>query len=365
MSVAKKRVLDAIRHNECDRVPVDFWSTAETDAKLMRHFGVSSRRELLDCVGSDIVYIDGPEYTGEPLREYPDGSSDDLWGVRRKTCFVGDGDMQQSYKSVLHSPLKDAESVEDILGYDRWPDADDYDYECVKEQCRQADGRAVFFMGDRLNRIAQLKPAEYIRGMEQVLMDTVLNPELFTALLDKIAGFYSEYLSRILGAADGMIDVVVTGDDFGTQNGLIISRAMWREFLYPGFKRFIDISHSFGVPVLHHTCGGIYEIIGDMIEAGLDVLNPLQPNTLGMDLAKIKREFGRDICFHGGISIQTNLPFGGPADVRAEVEAVFETLAKNSGYIVCTAHNIQADTPVENIVALVEAYREYGKLARD
>ena len=121
MSPAKKRVLDAIGHNACDRVPVDFWSTAETDAKLMRHFNVNNRMELLDCVGADIVYIDGPEYTGKPLREYPDGSSDDVWGVRRQTCFVGEGDDYYDGDSILVNDqyLSNSESP----WYDVWNSA--------------------------------------------------------------------------------------------------------------------------------------------------------------------------------------------------------------------------------------------------
>ena len=100
-------------------------------------------------------------------------------------------------------------------------------------------------------------------------------------------------------------------------------------------------------------------MIPDMIEAGLDVLNPLQPNTTGMDFARIKSEFGDKLCFHGGISIQTNLPFGVPDDVKAEVKETFGTLGRDTGYIACTAHNIQADTPTGNIIALFEAYNEY------
>jgi len=358
MSTSKQRVLDAINHNSYDRIPVDFWSTRETDDKLLRHFALNNRRQLLDKFNVDIIYIDGPTYLGPPLAKYPDGSSNDIFGVRRKTFFTGQGDKKQSYKNVIASPLKDAKNVQDILNYNCWPDLDDFDYSVIGKQCQQAEGRAVFFMGDRLNRIAQFKPAQYLRGMEQLLTDTILNPELFMALINRIAEFYSEYLTRILTAADRMIDVVVTGDDFGTQNGLIISHQMWRDYLYPGFKRFIDISHSFNVPVMHHTCGSIYEIIPDMIEAGLDILNPLQPDTYRMDFAAIKREFGSSLCFHGGISIQKNLPFGSPKDVKKEVREVFEALGKDTGYIACTAHNIQADTPVENIIALFEAYEQ-------
>ena len=359
MTTHKLRVNNVVNHKSCDKIPVDLWTTAETDAKLFRYFSLNSRAELLDKFNIDIVYIDGPEYTGSPLKEYPDGSSDDIWGVRRKICFAGEGDKKQSYKATISSPLKDAFSVDEVLGYDHWPSVDDFDYGCIKNQCIQAGQRAVFFMGDRLNRIAQFKPVQYLRGMEQSLMDIALNPDIFRVIVDKLVDFYSEYLRRILAAADGLIDVVVTGDDFGAQTGLIISRQMWHDLLQPGFRKFIEISHSFNVPVMHHTCGGIYEIIPDMIEAGLDILNPLQPNTFGMDFVKIKSEFGKDLCFHGGISIQTNLPFGSPADVKQEVREAFKVLGSEGGYIACTAHNIQADTPVENIAALFEAYEQY------
>lgn len=362
MSSCRQRVLDAIHHNKYDKVPIDFWTTAETDAKLLKHLGLKNRLELLDKFEIDIAYIDGPTYIGPALKQYSDGSSDDIWGVRRKTCYAGQGDKKQSYVAVVESPLKDAKSISDIENYGCWPNPDDFDYEIVKEQCRQVKGRAVFFMGDRLNRIAQFKPAQYLRGMEQLLIDVALDTDIFTCIVNKISDFYQEYLKRILKAADGMIDVVVTGDDFGTQNGLLISRNMWREYLYPGFKNFIDISHSFDTPVMHHTCGGIYEIIPDMIEAGLDVLNPLQPNTYAMDFKKIKSEFGDKICFHGGISIQTNLPFGKPQDIKEEVKNAFEILGKDTGHIACTAHNIQADTPIENIMALIEAYKEFRAL---
>ena len=329
MQHSKQRVLSAINHNKCDKVPIDFWSTRETDNKLLKYFGLNNRAQLLDKLDVDIVFIEGPKYIGSELKQYPDGSDNDIWGVRRKTCYAGDDDKKQSYKTVVQSPLKDAKTIDEILAYDNWPNLDDYDYSIVKQQCIDAGDKAVFFMGDRLNRIAQLKPAMYLRSMEQILMDSALNPDIFKAIVNKISSFYNEYLKRILTATDGLIDIVVTGDDFGTQNGLIISKQMWREYLYPGFKQFIDISHSFGVPVMHHTCGGIYEIIDDMVEAGLDVLNPLQPNTFGMDFAKIKSEFGNKICFHGGIGIQTNLPFGSPEDIKAEVKQKEKVLQKN------------------------------------
>ncbi len=151
------------------------------------------------------------------------------------------------------------------------------------------------------------------------------------------------------------------GDDFGTQKGLFLSPAMWRRFLRPGFKAFVDLGRRHGCKVAHHSCGSIQPIIGDLIECGLDILNPIQPDVKDMNRGELKRLFGDRLCFHGSISIQKTLPFGTPDDVRAEVRERVETLAPDGGFIFCTAHNIQADTPTENIVALFDAYRTLGR----
>ena len=136
---------------------------------------------------------------------------------------------------------------------------------------------------------------------------------------------------------------------------------MWRQFLRPGFKAFIDLARRYGCKIAHHSCGSIKPIIPDLIECGLDVLNPIQPDVHDMDRRELKRSFGDRLSFHGSISIQRTLPFGTPDDVRNEVRERFETLAPGGGFIFCTAHNIQADTPTENVVALFEAYRAFGR----
>ncbi|UCF99512.1 MAG: hypothetical protein JSV89_08220 [Spirochaetaceae bacterium] len=252
--------------------------------------------------------------------------------------------------------------MEEILEYDRWPSAEWFDYSSIEEQClriRDA-GRVVVFMGDRLNRIAQLKPACYLRGFEQIFIDMVENPDLARALFRKISEFYLEYGRRILAAAKGKIDILCTGDDFGSQNAPLISLSMWREFLKPGFEEFVKLGKDHGSFVMHHTCGAIAPLIPDMIECNLDILQSLQPEAMDMDPRFIKKEFGDKLCFQGGISIQKILPQGSPEDVRRHVEAVIEIMSPGGGYIACTSHNIQADTPVNNLLALFEAYRDYG-----
>jgi uroporphyrinogen decarboxylase len=203
----------------------------------------------------------------------------------------------------------------------------------------------------------------YLRGIERILLDLSLNPGVARAILSSIRHFYVAYLERILAAARGKLDILLMGDDFGSQNGPLLSPDMWVDFLGEGFTQYIDIAHRHGVRVMHHTCGGVKPLIPLMIERGLDVLQSLQPEASGMDPWELKSDFGKQLAFHGGISIQSTLPFGTPDDVRDEVRDRVGALAAGGGYILCTAHNIQSDTPVENVQALLRAYQEYGRYA--
>lgn len=343
-----------------DRIPRDYWAVSEVTAKLCKRFNVASKDELLDLLDIDFRYIDGPTYTGPPLRVHGDGSRDDIWGVPRRAVMTGSGEQRGTYEAVVAHPLASCTSVAEVESYAGWPNPTAYDYSVIKAQCDAVKGRVVMFMGDRLNRIAQLKPAMYLRGMERILADMRRKRnDIFAAIVGKIRSFYEEYLRRILAAAGDRIDVIVTGDDFGTQQGMICHPDTWRACLLPGFRSFVGIAKAAGVAVMHHSCGSITPVVPDMIAAGLNILNPVQPGVADMDHAMLKREFGDRLVFHGGISLQGPLRFGTPAQVRDEVLTRIAELGPG-GYVICTAHNIQADTPLENVLALFRACDELG-----
>jgi len=360
---ARERVETCLNHEKPDRVPIDFWATGEVKAKLVDHFGFATIEEVLGHLDVDFRYIEGPRYVGPPLTIRPDGSKEDHFGVPRKPVTYGAGASAGVYSEVAEYPLEKATSIDEILSYPKWPQVEWFDYECVREQARRAreTGKVVVFMGDRLNRCAQLKPAMYVRGVEQILVDTILNPDIAKAVFRRIADFYAEYARRTLEAGEGNIDIFFTGDDFGTQDNTFLPVHVWRDQLRDGFKRFIDIGHEFNCRVAHHTCGSVAALIPDFISCGLDILNPLQPDVAGMDYRKIKQEFGDRMAFHGGISIQKTMPYGSPQDVRREVKDRVEKLAPGGGYIFCTAHNIQTDTPLKNVETLFIACRELGR----
>ncbi len=359
---SRERVFRALNFEQPDRVPIDFWMSSGFKNKLLSYLGVSEKA-FLDAHDVDLRYIEGPKYVGPPLRTFPDGTDEDIWGVRRATVTVMTTGGQETYKEVAWSPLSLATTVEDVENYDHWPSPDWFDYSLIEKQCEEIrkEGRVVVFMGDRMNRLAQLKPAMYLRGVEEIFVDMSAYPEIAEAIFARICKFYCEYAERIFEAARGKIDILLMGDDFGSQTGPLMSPEMWVRFLGKGFSDYISLAKTYGLRVIHHTCGSVRQLIPLMIERGLDVLQSLQPEARDMDPRGLKAEFGPKLAFHGGVSIQRTLPFGTPEDVRNEVKDRIEALAPGGGYILCTAHNIQADTPVENVFALLCAYKEYGR----
>ncbi|MBN1852796.1 MAG: hypothetical protein JW829_08730 [Pirellulales bacterium] len=360
---SRERVALALSHKEPDRVPIDFWATSVVNNRLQERLGVSTEEELLQALDVDFRYIKGPRYIGPELVTRPDGQVEDHFGVPRIPVQFGEGETAGTYREVVDFPLGKATSIGQFKDYPKWPDPDWFDYECVGEQVAEAreTGKVIVFMGDRMNRAAQLKPAMYLRGIDQIFVDMVLHREIAEYLFSRISEFYLEYCRRTFEAAGDGIDIFFSGDDFGTQRGLFVSPSMWREMLMPGFKAFVQLGKQFGYQVAHHTCGSVTPIIGDMIDCGLDILNPIQPDVQNMDRRKLKTEFGDRLSFHGSISIQKTMPHGTPDEIRAEVKERFASLGQGGGFIFCTAHNIQVDTPVENVLALIDAYQEFGR----
>jgi uroporphyrinogen decarboxylase len=315
--------------------------------------------QFLDDYDVDLRYIEGPRYIGPPL-----APGTDIWGVERIAVAAGSPGHSESYSEVSKAPLSDAQTIEDIEAYIHWPDPAMFDYDVIEAQCDAVlqNERMVVFMGDRLNRVAQLKPAMYLRGTESIFVDLAARPEIAEAILRRIRTFYLGYLERILRAAAGKIDIVMTGDDFGAQHGLLMSAPMWRRFIRPGFAEYIDLIKRHQVLAMHHSCGSVLDIIPDMIECRLDILQSVQPEARGMPLAHLKQVFGQRMCYQGGVSIQKTMPYGSQDEIRQEVKSIAEMVKQDGGYIFCTSHNIQADTPVENIISLMDAYHQYGRI---
>jgi len=357
---SRERVMTSISHREPDRVPIDFWAVPAISERLCRHYGLPDEEALREHLGVDFRVVRGPSYVGLQMKQHADGSTEDLWGVRRQIVTFGEGEKQGTYKELAFSPLANAKTVRDIERYAGWPSPDWWDYSQLAAQCAEHAGHCVVYAGDRLDPTAQLKTAMYLRGVEQILCDLAENPAIVECMLEQINAYYMSYNRHVFEAAGQHIDIFMMGDDFGIQAGPMMSTRMWRRYFEPAFRAYVDLAHEYSIRIMHHSCGSVRSLIPLFIDAGLDILQSCQPAAAGMDLGELKREFGRDLAFHGAIDIQQTLPFGSPAEVRATTRRTLEAGKPGGGYIVCTAHNIQVDVPLENVIALVEAYQEFG-----
>lgn len=357
---AKERVIKCINHCEPDRVPWDYWAALEVTERLLKHFRFKDKEQLLRYFDVDLRYVPGPSYIGQEFRTYDDGTVEDLWGVRRGAMTVERNAYKWTYKHVVVSPLEPMETVKEIENYIHWPSPDWWDYSKVESDCEQYANFAVVNAGDRLDRTAQFKPMMYLRGMEQAYVDLINNPKISSAIIEHIKEYFLEYNRRVFESANGKIDIFMMGDDFGTQNGLMMDLQTWRRFFRDGFRAYIDLAHQYDIKVMHHTCGCVVDLIPEFIDAGLDILQSLQPRAAEMDLEKLKREYGKYIAFHGSIDIQKTLPYGTTEEIREMVRRRVKAGKPGGGFIISTAHNIQPDTPTENILTLFDAYKRFG-----
>lgn len=191
-------------------------------------------------------------------------------------------------------------------------------------------------------------------------MDLALNPEIVHYCLDKLFDLAYKQTERIYAAIPGKVMISYVAEDMGSQETLMFSPKQIHEFLLPRMKRMIDLAHSAGVYVFHHSDGAVRRILPDMLAAGIDVLNPIQWRCKGMEREGLKRDFGEQLVFHGGVDNQYTLAFGSVAEVRQEVLDNLRILGAGGGYILAPCHNIQAVSPAENIVAMYETGYEYG-----
>jgi uroporphyrinogen decarboxylase len=339
----RERVLTAIDRQAPDRTPADYKAEPEVNRYMMEHLKLSSYEDLLRRLEVDVRRLE-PRYVGPPPRQFDDGVFEDYWGIRSKHLKADHG----SYDMHVHTPVWDAQSVEDLAKHN-WPWPDIFDYSPMREQCARYEGYAVVYEGADLFT----RPC-ILRNMENVMLDMIDRPEMVHYLIDKFTSFYCEDITRALEATNRGFDIYCEWSDFGTQRGLLISIPLFRQFLAPYLKRMIDLCRSAGVRFMLHSCGAIRPLIPDLIGLGVDMLDPIQVAAEGMVPAELKREFGSQLAFHGGVCTQRTLPFGTPEDVRAAVLDRIATLGAGGGYVLASSHDISADTPPANIVAMYD-----------
>jgi uroporphyrinogen decarboxylase len=368
-------VITALNHQEPDRVPVNFGGQhtsihRDGHRRLLKHLGmevydapiidmfqqiVDPSPVLRERFHDDVQSLFANPGTGWQLKVNPaDDTWTDEWGVTYRRPAGG---FWYDFKS---HPLKEGTIVE-LEAY-HWPDPRDPNR--VKGLAEQA--RHLYEHTDKALLIHAATGGVYehsywLRGVEQLYVDMATNRKYVEALAEKIVEWMLEFWDHVLTAVGPYVQVVQLGDDLGGQHGLL-SPDIYRKIYKPRHRRLTDLVHKkTNARIYFHSCGSIYAILPEIIESGMEIINPLQVSARDMDSARIKKEFGKDLSvWGGGANPQTVMTLGDPAEVRAEVKRRIHDLAPGGGLVFGPIHNIQPNVPPENVVAFFEAAAEYG-----
>lgn len=329
----------ARRKDALDRFPhqIDFtWRMRKQVAEMT---GVPEE-ELPFLLDNHIFYIDTHK---KVRRDEEKGVDYDLFGVGWDIV------RSEGYLPVEH-PLDTWSKWEKY----HFPDPASPVLYCDAQKIDRARSEGMFILG--CQGWVLLERAWLLRGFENFMIDLVDNPKRVERLLDEITEYQIAVAKNLIKLG---VDGLYTGDDYGSQRGLLVARKTWQHLIQPRLARIWKVAKDEGLPVFHHSCGNVLEIVEDMIAIGLDVLLPIQPQA--MDIRLLAERFGDRLSFMGGISTQKTLPFGTPEEVREEVRTCVEVLGRKGGYIVAASHEISSDCPVENLKALLEAIQELNQ----
>jgi uroporphyrinogen decarboxylase len=343
---SRERVLAVFEHQLPDRVPcwcgasVEFWEKAKKELGLDNEglslrFRDDFRRVFAEYAGPDL-----------PLK-YPHAKSRTIFGIERDGIGFG---------QPLSHPLADA-GVGDVENYP-WPDPAWMDVSKIKAHAQVYNGQFAILGGDWS---PFWHDAIDLMGMENLYIKMYSEPEVVDALLKHMVDYYFEVSKRIFDAAADSIDIFFMGNDFGSQTGPLMGPDMFERFMAPHQKRLCELGHSYGLKNQLHCCGGFYELIPSIIDVGVDGLHAVQPCCRGMDLKRLKAEFGDRMVFNGAIDSQHTLMEKDAAGVKEDTCKVLETMMPGGGYIAGASHDwILEETPVENVLAMFDAVNEYG-----
>ncbi len=357
---SKERFEAVCEFRQPDRLPVDYLAHPELDRLLKQHLGCETEEELLDKLGCDFYYLPGRDISqNEGFLKYYKGPTLEMSETER-VCALGirwtrgAGDGKFVVDEAIAGPLNNAETEQDILNHS-WPTAEDFDFSPLIEECETHADRVIIgglwtgIMGD----------AYRLHGFENFLLNSALNPQLIKTLIDKMTDVYLELNEAIFSTLKGRMDVWFFGNDFGSQQALLLRPEMWHDFFFENIKRLTTLAHGYGLKVMMHSCGAISGIIPHLIEAGVDILDPIQVTAAGMEPPSLAEHFGGKIVFHGGIDTQQVLPFGTPEEVTAHAKGVSDALNAKGGYIFAPSQILGPDIPVENVIAMYGAKGTY------
>ena len=378
---SRDRVLTVLNHEEPDRVPIVIGVSNATGIKMQPYQRI---KRIIGVKAPDKFLYQWPELGTAEVDEatmvrlhsdvrgvldlepattrrrnqnrHPHDDCIDSWGS-------GQLEVTPGYWFPGIHPLIDATTVEELENYPYWPDMSDPSRVAhVADDARRLAVQNKYAIMATPWLLFPFERAHAMQGMEAFLLNMAMYPDFARALLEKIAGYCKVLMGRFLDELGDNVDIIKIGDDLGTQESLMISPQMYRDLLMPIHADFIDfIKARTSAKIFFHSCGDVFPLIEDFIDIGVDILNPIQTSSGKMsDLAALKKRFGRNIVFCGGIDSHRILPYGSVEEVRQEVHRVIDLLGAGGGTMIGAVHTVMDDVPPENVLAMVDAVEEFG-----
>jgi uroporphyrinogen decarboxylase len=377
---SRKRIWQALNHQEPDRVPFDLGGTGLTTLHLTAHQKLRQHLDLPRTKGRVAYMAEQLAEVEEDLAErletdvrpvVPGAASGfchilrdegayeaytDEWGIGWRKPKDGG-----FYYDMYFHPLSGADSLDELRAFSFPDPLDAQRFDGLREQAAavRSKGKAAVLAGP-CSGIAEMY--SWLRGYEQYYVDLALNKGYVAYMLDRLVEFKCAFWEIALKEVGDLVDVVIEADDLAGQQALLLSPETYRELIKPRHQRlFSFIKAQAAVKVFFHSCGAVRPLIADFVDAGIDILNPVQVSAAGMDLTELKREFGQDLVFWGGgVDTQGVLGTGTPEAVQQHVRNSIEALAPGGGFVFAAVHDIQADVPPENIMAMWSAWERHS-----
>jgi len=339
----------------------DFLAPRQVREGLAEFLGVKSEKELLDRLGVDFYYLSCRDISQNecswPFYHGPALNMDE----KERTCPFGIRwhrkvrDDKFGVDEAISGPFSGEEiTIEDILAFD-WPSPESFDFSPLSAECDQYAGKII--VGGLWSAIQG--DSSRMMGFENYLLNIAMNRPLVKTLVDRVTEFYLEVNRRYFEAVKGKMDIFFMGNDFGSQNGLLMSEEDWHDLYYENYKKLIQLAHDYGFKVMVHSCGSITPLIPWLVELGVDILDPVQITTKDMDPKFLSSKFGNRIVFHGAVDTQKILPFGSVADVEEHCTMLINQLNTNGNFIVAPSNNFLPGTPYRNIAAVYGTIKTY------
>jgi uroporphyrinogen decarboxylase len=346
--IPRERVIKTYNFQIPDRIPIDFCADEPVYDALIKKIGLKDQLELMKYFHGDFRWA-RPKWIGPEMRTYNGKKTDYFWIPREGVGF--------GY--AVEHPLSNAETIKDVENYN-WPKPEYYDYDIYVEEAKRfrEEGYAVYgghwgwFFGAATDLV----------GMEKFMMMMIDKPDVAFKVMEKITDFFYKCSKIMFEKSSGYVDIFFTGDDYGQQNGPLISLPMWRKLIKPHVKRLYSLAKEYNLYITQHSCGSITYVLDDLIELGLNAIEPVQVRAYDMDFESLVKRYQGRVVLQGSIDTQKTLPFGTTDDVREEVLSRIKLFKDKGGFVLGSSQHLLSEIPLENILTMYETAYNYGNI---